>query len=176
MRLFCLIYLFLISSTCFGRFLRPSSGALDCIYSFWYCPPLLLLAGVVDEMGLSPISYFSRIIIIIIINESFYSLWSIGHPWSSSRHCNLQLSTWPRSMIILFFLFRPLLSFATFSSAYLFFYIPEDSSLMRFSLLLLLLCVIFVQSKPISFFSSESLLASVWWFSIINILTHTTPF
>ena len=26
-------YLFLISSTCFGRCLRPSSGALDCIYS-----------------------------------------------------------------------------------------------------------------------------------------------
>ena len=28
------IYLFLISSTCFGRCLRPSSGAFDCIYSF----------------------------------------------------------------------------------------------------------------------------------------------
>ena len=25
----------LVSSTCFGRCLRPSSGALDCIYSFW---------------------------------------------------------------------------------------------------------------------------------------------
>jgi hypothetical protein len=34
------IYLFLISSTCFGRCLRPSSRALDCIYSFWYCPPI----------------------------------------------------------------------------------------------------------------------------------------
>jgi len=33
MQLFWLIYLFLISSTCFGRCLRPSSGALDCIYS-----------------------------------------------------------------------------------------------------------------------------------------------
>jgi len=28
------IYLFLISSTCFGRCLRPSPGALACIYSF----------------------------------------------------------------------------------------------------------------------------------------------
>ena len=28
------IYLFLISSTFFGRCIRPSSGALDCIYSF----------------------------------------------------------------------------------------------------------------------------------------------
>jgi len=27
-------YLFLISSTCFGRCLRPSSGARECIYSF----------------------------------------------------------------------------------------------------------------------------------------------
>ena len=29
-----LVYLFLTSSTCFGRCLRPSPGALDCIYSF----------------------------------------------------------------------------------------------------------------------------------------------
>ena len=27
--------LFLVGSTCFGRCFRPSSGALDCIYSFW---------------------------------------------------------------------------------------------------------------------------------------------
>ena len=27
--------LFLVSSTCFGRCCRPSSGALDCIYSIW---------------------------------------------------------------------------------------------------------------------------------------------
>jgi hypothetical protein len=27
--------LFLFGSTCFGRCFRPSSGALDCIYSFW---------------------------------------------------------------------------------------------------------------------------------------------
>jgi len=51
MQLFWLIYLFLISSTCFGRWLCPSSGALDCIYSIWYCPLVLLLAGVNDEMG-----------------------------------------------------------------------------------------------------------------------------
>jgi len=29
------IYLLLVSSTCFGRCLRPSSGALVCIYSLW---------------------------------------------------------------------------------------------------------------------------------------------
>jgi len=32
-----LIYLFLISSTCFGRCFRPSSEAYHCNYSFWYC-------------------------------------------------------------------------------------------------------------------------------------------
>jgi len=56
MQLFWFIYLFLISSTCFGRCLRPSSGALDWIYSFWYCPPILLSAGVTDEMKLTPAS------------------------------------------------------------------------------------------------------------------------
>ena len=44
--------LFLISSTCFGPSLRPSSGTLYCIYSFCYCPPMLLPAGVIDEMEL----------------------------------------------------------------------------------------------------------------------------
>ena len=53
---FWIIYLFLISSTCFWRCLRSSSGALDCIYSFCYCPPVLLLAGVMDEMERSSIS------------------------------------------------------------------------------------------------------------------------
>ena len=41
-----LIYLLLIRSTCFGRCFRPSSGAYQYNYSFWYCPPMLLLAGV----------------------------------------------------------------------------------------------------------------------------------
>ena len=36
---FWFIYLYPISSTCFGRCFRPSSGALDCIYSIWYSPP-----------------------------------------------------------------------------------------------------------------------------------------
>jgi hypothetical protein len=40
-------------STCFRRFLRPSSGAHNCTYSFRYCQPLLLLAATVDEMELS---------------------------------------------------------------------------------------------------------------------------
>jgi hypothetical protein len=90
-----------------------------------------------------------------IIIESFYSLWSTGHSWRASKRCDLQLSPRPHSMIFLCFLFHPLLSFATFSSAYLFFYTPEDSNLMRFSLLLLLLYVMCVQSNSIFSLLSE---------------------
>jgi len=34
-----------ISLTCFGRQFRPSSGALDCVYSVWYKAPTMLPAG-----------------------------------------------------------------------------------------------------------------------------------
>ena len=107
------------------------------------------------------------------IIESFYSLCSLGHPWRASEHCNLQLSPWSHSMIFPCFLFHPLLSFATFSSAYLFFYIPEDSSLMQSSLLLLFLCVMCVQSDSI-FFLSEFLLALVIFHSssFVILLIH----
>ena len=37
-------------STCFMRFLRPSSGAHNCTYTFRYCQPALLLAAILDEM------------------------------------------------------------------------------------------------------------------------------
>ena len=38
-------------STCFGRFLRPSSGVQNCIYSIGYfVKPLLLSATVVEDM------------------------------------------------------------------------------------------------------------------------------
>ena len=87
---------------------------------------------------------------IIIIIGSLYSLCSIGHLWRASRHCGLQLSLWTRSLILLCFLSHPLLFFATFSSAYLSFYIPEDSSLMHFSLLLLFLYIMCVESNSIS--------------------------
>ena len=54
--LYRFVYLFLVSSTCSGRLLRPSSGARDCIYSFCYCSPMLLPVGVLDEMELRSIS------------------------------------------------------------------------------------------------------------------------
>ena len=37
-----------VGSTCFGRWFRPSSGALDCVYSLWYNAPTMLLAGGLD--------------------------------------------------------------------------------------------------------------------------------
>jgi len=39
-------------STCFRWFLRPSSGAHNCTYSFRYCQPIMLLATIVDELDL----------------------------------------------------------------------------------------------------------------------------
>jgi len=48
---FLFIYLYPISSTCFGRCFRPSSGALDRIYSFWYSPTMLLSVGVTDGIS-----------------------------------------------------------------------------------------------------------------------------
>ena len=39
-------------STCFRLFLRPSSGAHNCTYSFRYCQPILVLAAIVEEMNL----------------------------------------------------------------------------------------------------------------------------
>ena len=58
------------------------------------------------------------------------------------------------------FLSHPLLSFATFSSAYLSFYIPEYSNLMQSSLFLLFLYVMCAQSNSIFFFLSNFLLTS----------------
>jgi len=68
------------------------------------------------------------------------SFWSIGHPWRASRHCGLQLSLWPHSMIFLCFLSHPLLFFAMFSSAYLSFCNPEDSNLIVFPIAPVSLC------------------------------------
>ena len=50
MQLF-LVYLFLKGSTCFGWFLHPS-GAHNCMHRFRYCQPILLQAGILDEMEL----------------------------------------------------------------------------------------------------------------------------
>jgi hypothetical protein len=50
-------YLILKGSTCFGRFLRQSSAALYCTLSFRYCQPILLQAGMVDEMELWMVSW-----------------------------------------------------------------------------------------------------------------------
>ena len=53
--------LFLASSTCFERCFRPSSGALDFIYSIRQYSPMSLPAGVMDELELfQPIHYTSQ--------------------------------------------------------------------------------------------------------------------
>ena len=52
-----MINLLLVSCTCFGRCLRPSSEAYHCNYSFWYCPPMFLLAGVAYWLELSSTQY-----------------------------------------------------------------------------------------------------------------------
>ena len=46
-------YLFLKCCTYFRRFLRPSSGAHNCTFSFRYCQPILLQPGIVDETDTS---------------------------------------------------------------------------------------------------------------------------
>jgi hypothetical protein len=46
-------------STCFGRFLCPSSRAHNCTYSFKYCQPILLLGAAVEKMELCAISSIS---------------------------------------------------------------------------------------------------------------------
>ena len=49
------VYLFIPNQLyMFRAIFRPSSGELDCMYSFWYCPPILLPAGVMDEMEPHP--------------------------------------------------------------------------------------------------------------------------
>ena len=40
-----LLLIISINWTCFGRKFRPSSGALDCIYSLWYEAKTMLPAG-----------------------------------------------------------------------------------------------------------------------------------
>ena len=111
----------------------------------------------------------SCVYVAVIIIKSFYSLWSTGHPWRASRHCGLQLCPWPRYMAFLCFLSHPLLSFSTFSSAYLSFYIREDSNLMHFSLLLLFpyeMCPIQFHFLLFIWFSID-----LWW-----LILHSSSF
>jgi len=54
-----LLLIFSISWTCFGRQFRPSSGALDCVYSLWYNAPAMLPVGDQDEVESSSTSFLS---------------------------------------------------------------------------------------------------------------------
>jgi len=58
----CPLVSWMSCNSCFGRCFRPSSGALNCIYSIWYYSPKLLPAGVMDEFQLMLREMFSPII------------------------------------------------------------------------------------------------------------------
>ena len=100
--------------------------------------PTVIYNGIIRRI----VKHVSYQLTFVIIISFFYSLWSVGHPWRASKRCDLSypldLIPWSSCCI---FLFHPLLSFTTFSLAYLFFCTPEDSNPMQFSLLLLLLYV-----------------------------------
>jgi hypothetical protein len=95
MQIFWLIYLFLISSTCFGRCLLLSSGALDSIYSFWYCPPNVET----DEMELSVMvsvivkddQQDANILANLFISNQFYMFRAKFSPITRSTWLYLQL-------------------------------------------------------------------------------------
>jgi hypothetical protein len=40
-----------IISKYFGRWFRPSSGALDCVYSLWHNAPTMFTAGSLEAEG-----------------------------------------------------------------------------------------------------------------------------
>ena len=91
MQLFWFIYLYRISSTCFGRCFRPSSGALDCIYSLWYSPPIMQPAA-------SRLHY--RWTISEAVNTVKCSWWGAKTSPETCRTDSVQINK-PRSCILL---------------------------------------------------------------------------
>ena len=63
MQRFLFIY-FYRCSTGFRRFLRPSSGAHNCTYSFRYSQPTLLLTATMDEMEQNSISSMTAAVLV----------------------------------------------------------------------------------------------------------------
>ena len=53
-----------ISSTCFGRWFRPSSGAADCVYSLRYNAPTVLSAG-----DVSPATSYKHSLVLLRMGE-----------------------------------------------------------------------------------------------------------
>jgi len=60
-------YLFLKGSTCFWRFLRPSSAAYNCTLSCGYCQPVLLQADIVGEMELTQSLLFLFLFLLLLL-------------------------------------------------------------------------------------------------------------
>ena len=125
----------------YSESLHVSGRTLPIIRRIWFCT-------------------YQRLVLVADMYSIIFSWWwAVSCPKHVETHYKwniylLAASSWCSylSFIARCFLFHPLLSFATFSSAYLFFYTPADSNLTRFSLLLLLLCVMCVQSNSICFY------------------------
>ena len=92
MQLHRFINLFLVSSTCFGWYLRPSSGARDYIYSFWYCSSMSLLGGVMDEMELmssiirSTWLYLQLLVLLTDVAAGWCHGWDGTHKFHHKEH------------------------------------------------------------------------------------------
>jgi hypothetical protein len=72
-----------ISSTCFARWFRPSSGAIDCVYSLWYNAPTMLPAcslqaeGLIDWLtNVSPFQFFFQSREQVVVRRG--QIWRIG--------------------------------------------------------------------------------------------------
>ena len=66
-----------ISSTCFGRQFRPSSGALDCVYSLWYNAPTVMPVGTTVRC-IIPHYRPKHVELIVIINKNLLLLHPVG--------------------------------------------------------------------------------------------------
>jgi len=77
-----------ISSTCFGRWLRPSSGASDCVYSLWYNALTMLLAGGQDAEH--PDHRLATILMLAGVMDEMEHMFHLIH-----QHC-CQLVSWIR--------------------------------------------------------------------------------
>jgi len=100
-----LIYLLLISSTCFRRRFRPSSGAYHCNYNFWYCPPMLLLAGVAYWMKLSSTQYATSDYADCLVASRQHNLYDINlllcvqryTPDDGQRYCSKHVESYSKN-------------------------------------------------------------------------------
>jgi hypothetical protein len=72
-----------ISSTSFGRWLRPSSGALDCGYSLWYNAPTMLPAGSLEaEFLCFLIGIINKLLLLHLVGCLHYLCVCVSGSWT----------------------------------------------------------------------------------------------